>query len=249
MPGVDLRRYINDPLLVQGLLDSRPSTHYRIEFFANAFCDPSGFGEGQFFIGSTNVTTGANCSNQFAAWLPVSLPTGVVVTATATDSDGNTSEFSACRKVTLPLTHDLAITSLKAPAAITLSAAKPSITKPVIIQIQNLGTNSETITAAALSNGFVRLHDFESSNELYGAASGPDFRTAERAPQDAEAQEQTEPILQRQFHDELHSRSGERIGPCRLQLCRHGECGRSRRLWRHEPAEQRLPTSSEPLIA
>ncbi len=41
---------------LRGVLDGFPTTAYRIEFFANPTCDPSGYGEGKTFLGSTNVT-------------------------------------------------------------------------------------------------------------------------------------------------------------------------------------------------
>ncbi|HEX9004445.1 MAG TPA: right-handed parallel beta-helix repeat-containing protein, partial [Blastocatellia bacterium] len=82
-----------------GTLNSTANTTFRIEFFANALCDATGNGEGQFFIGFVNVNTDAGGNASFNTTLP-SLPTlnaGGVVTATATDAAGNTSEFSPCQ--------------------------------------------------------------------------------------------------------------------------------------------------------
>jgi uncharacterized repeat protein (TIGR01451 family) len=85
---------------VQGTLDSIASANYVIEFFASPACDASGNGQGSTFLGSTNVTTDASCMASFTAVLPVSVAGGNVITATATSSVGNTSEFSACVNVT-----------------------------------------------------------------------------------------------------------------------------------------------------
>jgi CSLREA domain-containing protein len=87
---------------VVGTLDGKSSAASRIEFFANAACDPSGFGEGQTLIGSTSVTTDGSGHADFNATLPFALPAGHVVTATATDSSDNTSEFSRCLGVAPP---------------------------------------------------------------------------------------------------------------------------------------------------
>ncbi|HXJ63508.1 MAG TPA: hypothetical protein VNN79_07120 [Actinomycetota bacterium] len=46
------------------------------------------------------MTTGANHVAQISRGLPVEVPARRFITATATDPAGNTSEFSACRKVT-----------------------------------------------------------------------------------------------------------------------------------------------------
>jgi titin len=78
---------------IQGTLNSSPGTTFTIEFFANAAADPSGFGEGQTYLGSVQVTTAINCaaSFNFTGAMPAGQPS---VTATATDPNGNTSEFS-----------------------------------------------------------------------------------------------------------------------------------------------------------
>jgi parallel beta-helix repeat protein len=78
---------------VEGSLNSRPDTTYRIEYFGSASCDSTGNGEGQFFLGTVDVTTDANgnATLQFQ-------PTGsaLFVTATATSPANDTSEFSNC---------------------------------------------------------------------------------------------------------------------------------------------------------
>jgi hypothetical protein len=80
---------------ITGFLDSKPSTEYLLEFFDNIVCEENGFGEGQFFLGSTNVTTGANCTNNFVVTLADAGGEFITATATPTDPSGNTSEFSA----------------------------------------------------------------------------------------------------------------------------------------------------------
>jgi uncharacterized repeat protein (TIGR01451 family)/CSLREA domain-containing protein len=81
---------------IQGAVNSAPNTTFTLEFFSNDVCDPSGFGEGQTFIGSTTVTTDGNCTASFT-FTTTTAPAGQpFITATATDPGGNTSEFSAC---------------------------------------------------------------------------------------------------------------------------------------------------------
>ena len=81
---------------VKGTLASRPSTQYRLDFYSNAGCDPSGNGEGARPVGHTQVTTDAAGEASFDVTLGGQLAPGRVVTATATDPAGNTSEFSPC---------------------------------------------------------------------------------------------------------------------------------------------------------
>ncbi|MET0646520.1 MAG: Calx-beta domain-containing protein [Pyrinomonadaceae bacterium] len=89
---------------VQGSLDSRPDTTYALDFYANSACDGSGQGEGQAYVGSSSVTTDAAGHAQINASLP-SIPASLpVLTATATDPSGNTSEFSPCLNAAAPST-------------------------------------------------------------------------------------------------------------------------------------------------
>lgn len=76
---------------------------YRIEVFTNTACDGGGFGEGQQLLISANrnVPSGGNLEDVIV--LPAAaalLAPGQILTATATDSAGNTSEFSPCSTVT-----------------------------------------------------------------------------------------------------------------------------------------------------
>ena len=85
---------------VTGALNSRPSQTYVIELFASPSPDPSGHGEGALFLGQVTVATDAAGTAPVSVVLPIAVPVGHVVTATATDGAGNTSEFSAAVTVT-----------------------------------------------------------------------------------------------------------------------------------------------------
>jgi parallel beta-helix repeat protein len=86
---------------VGGTLNGKANTAYRIELFASPTMDASGYGEGRTFIGYVGVTTDGSGNASFSATLP---PTGAgyYVAATATGSDGNTSEYSKAFR--LPIT-------------------------------------------------------------------------------------------------------------------------------------------------
>lgn len=84
---------------ILGSLNSAPSTTFRVEFFDNPQCDSPGNGEGQTFIGESDIPTDANCNATINVTVPVTLQSGHVVTATATDPANNTSEFSQCAVV------------------------------------------------------------------------------------------------------------------------------------------------------
>lgn len=84
---------------IRGTLNTATNNIYRLEFFANDSADSSGYGEGQQFLGAADVTTDASGNASFAWVYGASLPTNRFVTATATDTNGNTSEFSADARV------------------------------------------------------------------------------------------------------------------------------------------------------
>ncbi|HXK09782.1 MAG TPA: hypothetical protein VMT70_09075, partial [Vicinamibacteria bacterium] len=78
-----------------GTLNSTANATFRVEFFASAAPDPSGFGEGQRFLAFTSVTTNGAGNAAFNVALPATLAAGEYVTATATNPANSTSEFSA----------------------------------------------------------------------------------------------------------------------------------------------------------
>ncbi|MFO0954680.1 MAG: L-type lectin-domain containing protein [Isosphaeraceae bacterium] len=82
------------------LYASEPDTTYQIEVFASAGFGPGGSGEAQEYLGAVQVTTDARGSARFS--LPFTTPANLpIITATATDSQGNTSEFSVVRQSVL----------------------------------------------------------------------------------------------------------------------------------------------------
>jgi hypothetical protein len=90
---------------VEGTLNSTASSTFTLDFYSNPACDSSANGEGKTYLGSAQVVTAANCVASFTGENAITLAgvtaaAGQFVTATATDSAGNTSEFSACIQVT-----------------------------------------------------------------------------------------------------------------------------------------------------
>lgn len=84
---------------VAGFLNSTPSTSFLIQVFADSQCDPTGFGEGRYPIGQSTQTTNATGFVSFSLTFGVAVPSGWVMTATATDPAGNSSAFSDCASV------------------------------------------------------------------------------------------------------------------------------------------------------
>jgi hypothetical protein len=87
---------------IEGTLTAAPGTLFTLEFFGNTVCNPTGFGEGETFLGTQTVTTDASGTSQFTVTLNVGLDMGQFVAATATDPNANTSQFSRCVPVDGP---------------------------------------------------------------------------------------------------------------------------------------------------
>lgn len=80
---------------MEGSLASVPSTTFLIDFFSSPIPDPSGRGQGQYFLGSTTISTDSNGNGSISFDLATTVPVGYWVTATATNqTTGDSSAFS-----------------------------------------------------------------------------------------------------------------------------------------------------------
>ncbi|HVF71970.1 MAG TPA: hypothetical protein VM940_10220 [Chthoniobacterales bacterium] len=92
-PVLNYVAFANGLVRVGGTLNSVPNTAFRIELFGNDTADPSGYGQGQTYLGFTELTTDGNGNASFDVTLPAPVSTRAI-SSTATGPTG-TSEFSA----------------------------------------------------------------------------------------------------------------------------------------------------------
>jgi uncharacterized repeat protein (TIGR01451 family) len=97
--------------LVQGSLNSQPNATFIVQFFSSQSADPSGYGEGQTLIGMTSVTTDGSGLAPLEVTLDALVQAGYLISATATDAAGNTSEYSSSTRVVPGAVSDLSIRS------------------------------------------------------------------------------------------------------------------------------------------
>ncbi len=150
---------------ITGTLSSLANTLFRIEFFAND-TDPLGLpAEGQQFLGFVSKFTDANGKMSFGTSLPVSVANGRIVTATAIDAVGNTSEFSAGIVVPTHLPSPTPTATATATAKPTATAtAKPTATataKPTAT-----ATPKATATATATPTATPPAHALNISTRM-----------------------------------------------------------------------------------
>jgi hypothetical protein len=85
----------HDSLIVSGTYSGAPNQTYTLDFYRSENGDASGYGPGQTWIATEDITTDAMGNATFQFTFDTNIPEGQIVSATATDSVGNTSEFSA----------------------------------------------------------------------------------------------------------------------------------------------------------
>jgi uncharacterized repeat protein (TIGR01451 family)/CSLREA domain-containing protein len=154
---------------IQGTLNSMPNATFRIEFFSNTSCSPSGFGEGQTFLGFDSVTTDATGNAAFSATLAgIAVSNGSSVTSTATDASNNTSEFSKCFLFGTTQTSDLTV--IKTANKTSLIADENAV---FTITLTNKGPNDATgIAVTDVLPGGISFTNATASQGSYDAASG-----------------------------------------------------------------------------
>lgn len=79
---------------VDGTLSTGTAGTYEVDLYASTTADPSGNGEGQTYLGSVLVTTDASGNASFSTTVATPPSGQLVISATATDAAGNTSEFA-----------------------------------------------------------------------------------------------------------------------------------------------------------
>jgi len=93
-PNLDSISFAEGKVTLGGYLRTKSDSTYIIEFFSSGVADDTGYGEGEFYLGCDTVITNDTGYVYFVTTLPIQGYGAQVITATATDLDGNTSEFS-----------------------------------------------------------------------------------------------------------------------------------------------------------
>ena len=170
----------NGNLTIYGSLNSLASSSFALQFFATQAPDSSGFGEGKVFLGQAQLTTNSSGDAAFNVTFP--LPSNVAsVSATAIDSSGNTSEFSAAAPIsssapTAPPTGPTAVTLPAEPAQLLNVSTRLRVdtgekvliagfivsgNDPKKIIVRGIGPSLSAVSAPArLADPVIELHDF-----------------------------------------------------------------------------------------
>ncbi len=91
-------------ITITGTYAGSPNTAYALEFFANDRVNPSGYGEGQYYLGTLTVVTNGSGSANFGAHLDTAVAAGQYISATATTPISTTSQFALDVVASMPAT-------------------------------------------------------------------------------------------------------------------------------------------------
>jgi hypothetical protein len=82
-------------VVVTGTYQGAANQTYTLDFYASQTGDSSGYGPGQTWVGADTVVTDSAGNAAFQFTFGTNIPPGQTMSATTTDSSGNTSEFGA----------------------------------------------------------------------------------------------------------------------------------------------------------
>ncbi len=165
---------------VQGwLLAGAPNSNYTVQLFSGTGCAPDGGAEARTFLTSFTALTDADGIAPFTRDLAQVLPAGGFVTATATDSAGNTSALATCAFAGPDNTVWY--------QALPLSAANPSASQPIALSeqvrwyyVELEPQNRLAVNLTNLPAGYdiALFNDLNARAEALVAAAATDFATA-----------------------------------------------------------------------
>jgi len=156
-PLVQSVSYSGGNTTISGALTSVPlRDNYRIDFYANDAVDPSGFGEGQTYIGFTTIAVlDGSGYGAFTGTVPGDY-SGKYITATATDKSLYTSEFSAPQNLTDLVVTKSSTSILKEgePITFTVTVSNPAgPTDATLVQVRDVNGGAFTYQTSSASQG------------------------------------------------------------------------------------------------
>ena len=163
---------------VTGTLNSAINTSFTVELFASPSCDASGNGEGGTFLGAIQVTTGpSGDTTDFMFSLPPAAA-GQVLTATATDPNGNTSEFSACTgtvpgNTTTTSTQPTTTTTTSTQPTTTVTTSTTTTSVPATVPSTSSTTTSVTTTSLGTTTTSTTSTSTTSTSSAATSSSAP----------------------------------------------------------------------------
>ena len=138
-------------LTVTGSGGGDPYTNYFVQVFANPAADPTGYGQGQTLIGTMIVSLGGSGTVSGSLTFTTANLTGEVISATTTNMNGDTSEFSQ------DLTVINASASSVAGPIVTNPATEQTLLQSLVSELQDLPTGTTLPTVVLQPSNTLQL--------------------------------------------------------------------------------------------
>jgi len=159
VPAIDSAVLSGGYTVVSGSFQGAANAWHTLEFFYVPDLDPTDNGEGKAILGSARVMTDTGGNVLFNVSFPNLVPTGYYVTATATDTNGSTSQFS------------LPVLVASGPVLPTLSFAATNISLADGVSGTTNAVFTLTLSAASAQAASVNYHTADGS-----ATAGVDYQ-------------------------------------------------------------------------
>jgi uncharacterized repeat protein (TIGR01451 family) len=167
---------------VLGSLNSTPNTKFLIQYFISPTADMSGFGPGKTMVGSLQVFTDDDGNATLS--LPGLAPSmGGFLTATATDPEGNTSEFSNSVRIQTVADLNISVTGstsrvdVGADVTYTVTVTNRSAVPAYAVQITNAIAGPVVIQSVSSIQGVTSFVFGNTVTASLGALSGGETAT------------------------------------------------------------------------
>lgn len=125
---------------VTGSISAAPNASYLVQFFSSPTADPSGFGQGQTYLGEVAILTDGSGIGTIDTRLLAGVTPGQIVTATVTDlSNANTSSFAQDVVVTPAPVTNIQVSIIPSPTTALLGQIES-----YTVTVTNQGPNDAT---------------------------------------------------------------------------------------------------------
>ncbi|NQW16696.1 MAG: CSLREA domain-containing protein [Chloroflexi bacterium] len=124
-------------MAVRGTLNTAPSETFTVQYYSASTCDIALHGEGEVLLDTVSVNTDVRGAATLDQTIPASLTVGTSISAIATDSQGNSSEFGRCVQVIAEPTSSVGgVVSSESVGSAEFASVSPTLT----VEIEGGGT-------------------------------------------------------------------------------------------------------------
>jgi CSLREA domain-containing protein len=146
------------PGSVLGTLNSTANATFTIDFYrGTGTCGQAGTRDGEVYLGSAVVNTNGSGDAAFNTPIAAGFSNGALITATATDANGNTSEFSDCVTATAPPATEFVVNTTDNTNDGTCNVAHCSLREAITAANGNGNSTLQDVISFAIPGGGIKV--------------------------------------------------------------------------------------------